>query len=101
MFYHHLSPTAADNILTWDRAILVAAMVMGFEVDFFGLLLAIIDERVFKASTTYLFPCITFVLCRDAGLPILHIDVLWTPTRIVDIILIKDEANEAAPNWGS
>ena len=31
---HYLSPTAADNIVTWDRAILMAAMIVGFEVDF-------------------------------------------------------------------
>ena len=29
-----LSPTAADNIVTWDRSVLMAAMIAGFEVDF-------------------------------------------------------------------
>lgn len=33
-------------------------------------------------------------------MPIWHIDVLRTPTRTVDIGLIRDEANEAAPNRG-
>ena len=31
---HCLSPTAADNIVTWDRAVLMAAMIAEFEVDF-------------------------------------------------------------------
>ena len=30
---HYLSPIAADNIVTWDRAVLMAAMISGFEVD--------------------------------------------------------------------
>ena len=36
IFRHYLSPTAADNIVTWDRAVLMAAMMAGFEVDFTG-----------------------------------------------------------------
>ena len=35
---HCLSPTAADNIITWDRAVLMVAMIAGFEVDFAWLL---------------------------------------------------------------
>ena len=35
---HCLSPVAADNIVTWDRAVLMAAMIAGFEVDFAWLL---------------------------------------------------------------
>ena len=35
---HCLSPTAADNIVTWDRVVLMAAMIAGFEVDFAWLL---------------------------------------------------------------
>ena len=38
IFRHCLSPTAADNIVTWDRAVLMAAMIAGFEVDFAWLL---------------------------------------------------------------
>ena len=29
-----LSPTPANNIVTWYRAVLIAAMITGFEVDF-------------------------------------------------------------------
>ncbi len=35
---HCLSPTAAYNIVTWDCAVLMAAMIAGFEVDFSWLL---------------------------------------------------------------
>ena len=35
---HYLSPTTADNIVTWDRAVLMAAMIAGFGVDFAWLL---------------------------------------------------------------
>ena len=31
---HFLSPTATDNIVTWERAVLMAAMIDGFEVGF-------------------------------------------------------------------
>ena len=31
---HYLSPTTADNIVTWDRAVLMEAMIAGFEVHF-------------------------------------------------------------------
>ena len=31
---HYLPPTAVDNIVTWDRAVLMAVMIVGFEVDF-------------------------------------------------------------------
>ena len=53
---HCLSATAADNIITWDRAVLKAAMIVGFEVDFVWLLQAVMHERDFKVTTTYSFP---------------------------------------------
>ena len=100
LVHHYLSPIGADNIITWDRAVLVVAMVAGFEVDFSRLLLAGIHERAFKAATTYPFPHMIFELCRSAGVPIWHIYVLKTPSGTVDIGLIRDEANEMAPNRG-
>ena len=41
-----------------------------------------------------------FDLCKLAGVPVWHIDVLKTESGRVDIVLIKDEANEVAPNKG-
>ena len=83
-----LSPTAADNIVTWDRAVLMAAMIAGFEVDFAWLLQEVMHERAFKVTTTYPFPCMIFSLCRSAGVPIWCVDKLNPPLGIVDISLI-------------
>ena len=94
---HCLSPTAADNVVTWDRAVLMAAMIAGFEVDFAWLLQAVMHERAFKVTTTYPFPCKIFSLYRSAGVPIWHIDHLKTPLGTIDIGLIRDEANELSP----
>ena len=67
---HCISPTAADNIVTWDRALLMAVMIAGFRVDFTWILQAVMHERAFKVTTTYHFPCMIFFLCRSAGVPI-------------------------------
>lgn len=61
---------ATDNIPTWDWAALVPTLVDGLEVDFSRLLIFVIHERDFKASITYLFQCMVYPLCRDAGMPI-------------------------------
>lgn len=100
MVRHPLSLTDSDNILTWDIAVLVAALVTGFKIDFPRLMLSVIHERFFKASITNPFPYMIFELCMDSRDPIWHRDVLCTSTEIVDIGLIRDEANEEAPNRG-
>ena len=97
---HFLSPTTADNIVIGDRAVLMAAMITGFEVDFAWLLHAVMHERAFKVTTTYPFPCMLFSLCRSAGVPIWHVDQLKTLLDTVDIGLIRDEANELDPRRG-
>ena len=86
---HFLFPTAADNIVTWDRAVLMTAIIVGFEVDFVWLLQAVMHERAFKVTTTYLFPCMIFSLCRSAGVPIWHVDQLKTPQGTFDVGLIS------------
>ena len=48
-------PTVGDNIVTWDRALLMAEMIDGFEVDFALLLQEVMHERDFKVITTYPF----------------------------------------------
>uniref|UniRef100_M1DJ00 Integrase core domain containing protein n=1 Tax=Solanum tuberosum TaxID=4113 RepID=M1DJ00_SOLTU len=92
-----VSPTKADNYVTWDRAVMVAALVAGVEIDFARMLLEEIHERAFRTSNTYPFPCLIFHLCRDSGVPIWHCDKLVHPTGALDIGLIRDEANVAAP----
>ena len=71
---HFLSPIADDKIVTWDRAVLMAAMIAKFEVAFIWLLQAVMHERAFKVTTTYPFPCIIFALCRSTGVPIWQVD---------------------------
>ncbi|KAG5579908.1 hypothetical protein H5410_050535 [Solanum commersonii] len=90
-------PIKADNQVTWDRAVMVATLVAGVEINFARLLLAEIHERASKISTTYPFPCLIFQLCRDSRVPIWHCDRLIYPTGELDIGLIRDEANVAAP----
>uniref|UniRef100_M1DWJ5 Integrase core domain containing protein n=1 Tax=Solanum tuberosum TaxID=4113 RepID=M1DWJ5_SOLTU len=53
---NRVSPTKVDNQLTWDKAVMAAALVAGVEIDFARMLLAEIHERAFKTSTTYPFP---------------------------------------------
>ena len=75
-------------------------MIAGFEVDFTWLLQAVMNERDFKVTTTYHFPCMIFSLCRSAGVPIWNVDQLKTPRGTVDVGLIRDEAKEFAPRRG-
>lgn len=95
-----VSTMQADNILTWDMAVMVAALVAGLKIDFARMMLAEIHERAFKTSTTYPFPCLIFQMCRDAGVKIWHYDTIFKHTWTMDIGLIKDEANVAAPHIG-
>ena len=97
---HRESPITTDNILTWDRAFLVEAMVAGFEIDFMKLLIYIIHDRAFKDFNSCPFACMIFQLCRNVGVPIWHIDVFHNRNGIVDIGLIRDEANMAAQRRG-
>lgn len=61
---HRLSPTNIDTVLTWDRAVLVATMVVKLEVDYAQVLISVIYERDFKTSTTYPFACLIFRYTR-------------------------------------
>ena len=40
--------TAADNIVTWDRAVLIVAMIARFEVDFSWLLQVVIHDGILR-----------------------------------------------------
>ena len=57
---HCLSTTTTDNIVTWDHALLMTAMIARFEVDFSWHLQVVMHERDFKVITTYPFPCMIF-----------------------------------------
>ena len=42
----------ANDILTWDRAVMVAVLVVNLEINFAKLLISVVHERDFKTSTT-------------------------------------------------
>uniref|UniRef100_M1DIP8 Integrase core domain containing protein n=1 Tax=Solanum tuberosum TaxID=4113 RepID=M1DIP8_SOLTU len=92
-----LSPTQADNVVTWDRAVMLAAFMAGLEIDDAHILITELHERAFKATTTLPFPCLIFQLYRDACFSILNCDRLHDMTKSLDISLIRDDANLAAP----
>uniref|UniRef100_M1DTQ3 Integrase core domain containing protein n=1 Tax=Solanum tuberosum TaxID=4113 RepID=M1DTQ3_SOLTU len=71
-------------------------MVVGLEIDFSRIVISVIHERAFKATTTLPFPCLIFQLCTDSGVQVWHCDRLLQATKTLDIGLIWDEANVAA-----
>uniref|UniRef100_M1DUI5 Integrase core domain containing protein n=1 Tax=Solanum tuberosum TaxID=4113 RepID=M1DUI5_SOLTU len=91
-----LSPTQVDNVISWDRVVMLATLVAGLAIGFARILIALIHERAFKTTTTLPFPCLIFHICRAAGVPIWHSDNLIEATKTVDIGLIKDDTNLAA-----
>lgn len=96
-----MSPTKADNLVTWDGAVMVAALVEGLEIDFPRMLLTEIHKSAFKTSTTYPFSCIIFHLCRDVGVSIWNYNKLVQASRTLYISLIQDLANVEAVWRGS
>uniref|UniRef100_M1DZJ6 Integrase core domain containing protein n=1 Tax=Solanum tuberosum TaxID=4113 RepID=M1DZJ6_SOLTU len=91
-----LSRTQADNVVTWDRAVMIATLMEGLEINFSRILIIEINERSFKTTTTLPFPCLIFHHCREASVPIWHCDRLLEVTKIVDIGFIRDVTNIAA-----
>ena len=87
---HCLFPTPVDNIVTWDRTLLMAVIIARFEVDFSWLLQAMMHKMAFKVKTTYPFPCMIFSLCWSSGMPIWNVDQLKTALGTINIGLITD-----------
>ena len=58
-------PHCSDNIVTWNHAVLMAAIVAGFEVDFAWMLQAVMHVRAFKTTSTYPFVCMVIKLYRS------------------------------------
>lgn len=78
----------------------MATIVVVLEIDFANLILAVIHERAFMTSTIYTFLCSIFKLSTGVRLPIWHCDRLHQPAGIINIGLIRDEANVAGPHRG-
>lgn len=90
-----------NNVVTWNRMVLVSSLLAGLEIDFFRILISVIHKRAFKTSTIYPFACRIPQLCKDARVPVWHCDTLHNPLRTVDIVLIGYDANVVAPRRGT
>lgn len=73
---NRISPTNVENTLTWNRVLMVAVLVAGFEIDFSCILITEINQRYFKANKTYPFRCLIIQLCNHDGIRIWHCDKL-------------------------
>ena len=60
-----VSPAQADNVLTWDKEIMVVEQVVVLEVNFSKMLLAVIHERVLTPPPLTPFHVLSF---RCAGM---------------------------------
>lgn len=89
---HRLSPSKVHNVLIGDRAVILAVLVAGVDIDFSWMILVETHKRALQTSTTYPFPSLIFKMCTDPRVPIWQCDTLHRPTRTLDIGLIKDEA---------
>lgn len=54
--------TQADNTLTQIRVMLVASIMVGYDIDFTHCIVAEIHKRAFRRSTTTLFPYLIHML---------------------------------------
>lgn len=54
LVFNTVSPTKADNFVTWDRT----ALVTRLDIDFARILIAEIHKWSFKTSITYPFSCL-------------------------------------------
>ncbi|WMV18578.1 hypothetical protein MTR67_011963 [Solanum verrucosum] len=95
-----ISPTQADKVVTWDQAVMLAAIMVGLEIDFSCILITEIHERVFWRTTIMPFPCLIFHLCRDILVPVWHCDRLTEATKTIDVGLIKEDADPVALRKG-
>lgn len=55
LVWNKVSPTKANNPLTREKAAMVVALVVGFEIDFTHVILANIHERVLRLPLLYPF----------------------------------------------
>ena len=88
---NRVSRTKVDNQFTWDRAVMIAALVVGVKIDFARILLAEIHEGI---QDLHYLPLSMFDFFNCAGW---YCDGLIHPTGALDIGLIRDEANLVEP----
>ncbi|WMV58206.1 hypothetical protein MTR67_051591, partial [Solanum verrucosum] len=86
-------PHKVDNVVTWDRAVILVELMAEHEVDFSGIIILEIYERAFRKTTIMPFPFLIFHLYIEATIPLWHSDKLVESIKTVDVGLIKDDAN--------
>lgn len=62
-------PTDGDNILGYDRAILVISTMQQFSLNFREIIIDEMKIRILRTDTAYPFPCLIAELCRAANMP--------------------------------
>lgn len=60
---YRLHPTFENNILTWDRAALIASLNVGYDIDLAKCINTKIHIRAFGETATFPFPCLIQQLC--------------------------------------
>ncbi|MCE3050783.1 hypothetical protein HAX54_048142, partial [Datura stramonium] len=94
---HRPTPIVNDNMLSADRAALVACIMSEYLLNIPYIIATEIRERVVKENTTLPFPSLIYQLCMESGLSVFpDIDHMITNIRTTDIALIKDDLNLVA-----
>lgn len=95
-----LSPTQGDNVVTWDRAVMLTSLLATLEIYFYQIIIAEIHERAFLKTTTMPFPYLIVCICREATVQVWHCDKLVEVRKTVNVGLVKDDVNPMAPRKG-
>ncbi|MCE0482069.1 hypothetical protein HAX54_040448, partial [Datura stramonium] len=91
---YRLAATVNDNVLSTDKAALVACIMSEYLLNIPWTIAIEIRERAVKENTTLLFPSLIYQVCMESRVPVFpDIDHMITNIRTVDIALIKDDLN--------
>lgn len=91
---YRLCPTATDNLLRWDGAVLIVSLMTGYDTDFAAIIKYELHKQNFGELTTLPFPCLVLLLCDEAGVPdVSDIDQRVEAIGMSQTSLIKDFAN--------
>jgi hypothetical protein len=88
-----IRPTRADNVITLERAVLLASVLAGYDIDWAQVIADHLHEAAFHFSTSLPFPVMIHRLCREAGIevdPVRERHVEATSTRDASLIKADD-----------
>lgn len=92
-----IQPTHVDNTLILDHALLVAIILVGYDIDWACLIAKQIHEVALKRFATILFPFLIYHLNIATGVEIFHhLDTLLEVQRTLVTSLIKANENLVA-----